>query len=80
MIAPVAFRGDKGPREASSGRTGDAVGVQSIASSSSSSRERISASRDCDAGAREGANGGGSGGDGGDDDDNGWKVVGLREV
>ena len=76
VIAPVAFCGDKGPREASSGRTGDAVGVQSITSSSSSSRERISASRDCDAGAREGADGGG----GGDDDDNGWKVAGLREV
>jgi len=55
VVASVAFRAGKGPREASSGRTGDAVGVQSIVSSSASSRSRgrISASRDCDAGIRE---------------------------
>jgi hypothetical protein len=34
------------------GRTGEAVGDQSIASSSSSSRECISASRDCEEGRR----------------------------
>lgn len=81
VVAFVAFRPGKGPREASSGRTGDAVGVQSIASSSSSSRSRgrISASRDCDAGIWEGSDGGGDEDEG--DDNDGWeKVAGLREV
>lgn len=82
VVASVAFRAGKGPREASSGRTGDAVGDQSIASSSSSSRSRgrISASRDCDAGIREDADGAPCGG-GEDEDNDGWeKVAGLREA
>jgi hypothetical protein len=40
VVASGTFRAGKTPREASSGRTGDAVGVQSIASSSTSSRDR----------------------------------------
>ena len=82
VVASLAFRAGKGPREASSGRTGAAVGVQSIASSSSSfrSRGRISASRDCDAGIRECACCGGGGDEEGEDNDGWEKVAGLREV
>ena len=46
VVASNPFRAGKSPREASSGRTGDAVGVQSIASSSSSPRN-------CGAGAED---------------------------
>jgi hypothetical protein len=86
VVVSVVFRAGKRPRGTSSGRTGDAVGVQSIASSSSSSREeRISVSRDCDAGPREGTvSGDGGGGDDDDDEDENdevgfGKVAGLRE-
>ena len=86
VVASVAFRAGKGPRGACSGLTGDAVGDQSIASSSSSSRSRgrISASRDCDAGIREDAECARCGGGGGDEDEgednDGWeKVAGRRE-
>jgi len=58
----------KKPREASSGHTGDTVGIQSIGSSSSSSR-------DCDTDAGDGADGAAR--SGGEDD--GRKVAGLRE-
>jgi len=83
VVASVAFRAGKGPREACSGRTGDAVGDQSIASSSSSSRSRgrISASRDCDAGMREDDAECARCGGGGDEDNDGWeKVAGRREA
>ena len=72
------FRAWKGPRDTGSGRAsaGDVVGVQSIASSSTSSR---GCDCDCDCGS-----GGGSGvrvGAGADDalGDGGLKVAGLSE-
>ena len=65
VVASGTFRAGRGPREASSGRTGDVVGVQSIASSSSSSRDR-------NAGTCAGVDD--AGGDGG------LKVAGLSEA
>lgn len=53
VVASGTFRAGKSPREAGSGRTGDAVGVQSIASSS------------CDCGADAGAGADDAGGDDG---------------
>jgi hypothetical protein len=66
VVASGTFRAGNPPREASSGRTGDAVGVQSIASSSTSS---------CDCG----AGGVGAGADDARGDD-GSRVAGLSEV
>ncbi len=66
VIASDAFRAWKRLREADSGRTGDIVGVQSIASSSSSSR-------DCDCNVRAGAGGEDGCGDGS------LNVAGLSE-
>jgi hypothetical protein len=63
VVASNPFRAGKSPREASSGRTGDAVGVQSIASSSSP--------RNCGAGIGAGADDPGG--------DCGLRVAGLSE-
>jgi hypothetical protein len=72
VVASVAFRAGKGPREAGSGRTVDAVGVQSIASSLASTPSRGRISEDVDDACCDG---------GGDDEENdGWeKVACLRE-
>ncbi len=67
VVTSDSFRAGKRPLETGSGRTGE-VGVQSIASSSSSSR-----GWDCGAGERAGAGADDARGDGG------LRVAGLRE-
>ena len=83
VVASASFRARGGNtlREASSGRTEDVVGIQSIASSSSPSRKRISALHDRGASGAEGASdvAGGDDAEGGRGIGGGWKEAGLSE-